>query len=139
VAEPPRDHDVGLVWGAGANISSTGGLLFELGLHVRDVVAFTGDATLMGEWYQAMVEARWFPTTGEWRPCLTTGIGQLNQQELSENFIAIGVGVEHRSSSGHWALYGDAAVDQAYSARRNGMSTSAKPRPYGSLGLRYYY
>jgi hypothetical protein len=139
VAEPPSDHVVGLVGGAGANISSTGGVLFELGLHVRDVVALSGDATLMGEWYQAMIEGRWFPTNGEWRPCLTVGIGQMNEQDLFEDFLAIGVGGEHRSSSGHWALYGEAAVDQPYSARRNGMATSANARPYGSVGLRFYY
>src|SRR5438445_7290848 len=132
-ADPPGEHYVGVVGGAGANVSATGGLLFELGLHVRDVVAVSGDATMMGEWYHASIEARWFPTRGEWRPYLATGIGELNQQDLFEDYILIGVGGEHRSSSGHWALFGEAAVDQPYRARRDKMSVSVKASPEASL------
>ncbi len=138
-AEPPRDRDLGVVVGGGANVSATGGLLFELGLHVRDTVALTGNATMMGEWYHAQIEARWFPTHGVWQPYLAAGIGQLNDQDLFVDFVAIGVGLERRSVSGHWALYGEAAVDQPYSARSNGMSMSAHARPYGALGVRFYY
>lgn len=138
LADPPQQHDLGVVGGAGANLSATGGLLLELGLHVRDTVALSGDVTMMGEWYHAQIEARWFPTQSEWQPYLAAGVGQLNDQALFVNFVAIGVGLEHRSASGHWALYGEAAVDKPYSARSDGMSVSAGARPYGALGFRYY-
>jgi len=128
-----------VVAGGGANVSATGGLLFELGLHVRDTVAVTGNATMMGEWYHAQIEARWFPTHGEWQPYLAAGIGELDEQDLFEDFIAIGVGLEHRSTSGHWALFGEAAVDQPYSARREQMPVSEHGRPYGAFGVRFYY
>ncbi|MGE5182663.1 MAG: hypothetical protein ACM31C_11400 [Acidobacteriota bacterium] len=138
-AEPPASHDVGVVAGAGANISATGGMQLELGVHVRDTVALAGSATMMGEWYHADVAARWFPMQGEWQPYLVAAIGQLNDQDLFEDFIAIGAGLEHRSASGHWAIFGEAAVDNPYSARRSGMSVSARPSPEGALGVRYYY
>ena len=137
-ADPPRERVLSLVAGGGANISATGGLLLELGLHVHDTLAISGNATMMGEWYHAQVEARWFPTHGEWQPYLAGGIGQLNDQALFVDFISIGVGLEHRSPSGHWALYGEAAVDQPYSARSEGMSVSEHARPYGALGVRFY-
>ena len=113
--------------------------MFELGLHVRDVVAITGNATMMGEWYHASIEARSFPTNDRWRPYLAAGIGSLNEQDLFEDFVAIGVGVEHRSSSERWAFFAELAVDQPYSARRDGMAVARKPSPYGALGVRFYY
>jgi hypothetical protein len=138
-AEPPREHDLAVLGGTGASISSTGGWLLELGVHVRDTVTLSGNATMMGEWYHAAIDARYFPTAGPWRPYLLAGLGELNSQALFEDFISIGVGVEHRSESGHWALFGEAAVDRSYSARRDSMKIPNEANPYGAVGVRYYY
>jgi len=137
-ADPPRSHDVGVIGGAGLNISATGGPQFEVGLHVRDVVAVSGSATMMGEWYHAMLAARWFPIEGTWRPYVLAGVGALNQEALFENFVVLGVGGEHRSSSGHWAMFGELAVDQPTSASRDSMPATVRATPYLGLGVRFY-
>src|SRR5262245_987964 len=137
-ADPPADHDVGFLGGAGANVSATGGLLFELGLHVRDTVSLSGNGTMMGEWYHATIEARYFPTAGAWRPYLSGGIGALNNGDLFEDFISIGVGGEHRSASRHWGLYAQLSIDKPYSSRRMGMAVANESSPYVALGFRYY-
>jgi hypothetical protein len=135
----PGSHDIGPIGGVGANISATGGLSFEAGLHIRDVVTLSGSATMMGEWYHAVIQARWFPIHGTWRPYVLGGIGQLNNEDLFEDFIEIGVGGEHRSSSGQWALYGELAIDLPYSSSSDGTPISKSRSPEAGLGLRFYY
>jgi hypothetical protein len=137
--DPPATHDIGPIGGVGANVSATGGLSFEAGVHVRDFVTLSGSATMMGEWYHAVIQARWFPIHGTWRPYVLSGVGELNDEDLFEDFIELGVGGEHRSGSGHWALYGEVAIDLPYSSRSDGMSISKPRSPEAGLGLRFYY
>ena len=93
----------------------------------------------MGEWYHAVIQARWFPIHGTWRPYVVSGVGQLNNEGLFEDFIEIGVGGEHRSSSEHWALYGEIAIDLPYSSVVDGAPVSLLRSPEAGLGLRFYH